>query len=76
MTCSDSEVRRRLLARPPERMCSEEAFILSQIDYNGWIRSHLHLYAMSLDNTSLSVPETAERVAAFARVCVSRLPQA
>ena len=32
MVCSDSEVRRRLLARPPERMCGEESFILSQIE--------------------------------------------
>lgn len=75
MTCSDSEVRRRLLARPPERMCGEEAFILSQIDYNGWIRAHPHLYALSLDNTALSVSETAERVAVFARDCAGQLPQ-
>jgi chloramphenicol 3-O-phosphotransferase len=66
MTCSDDEVRRRLLARPPERMCGEESFILSQIDYNGWIRSHAHLYDFFLDNTELTVAEAARLVASFA----------
>ena len=66
MTCSDAEIRRRLLARPPERMCGEESFILSQIDYNGWIRDHAHLYDFFLDNTSQTVSETAKLVAAFA----------
>ncbi len=67
MTCSDAEVRRRLLARPPERMCSDEAFIASQIDYNDWIRNHAELYDLSLDNTDMTVAETAEAVAAFVR---------
>ena len=65
MTCSDDEVRRRLLARPPERMCGEESFILSQIAYNGWIRSHPHLYALQVDNTSQTVEETAHLIADF-----------
>lgn len=65
MTCSDAEVRRRLLARPPERMCSDEAFIASQIDYNGWIRSHAELYDLSLDNTNATIAETAQAVAEF-----------
>ena len=65
MTCSDAEVRRRLLARPPERMCGEESFILSQIDYNGWIRDHKDLYDLHLDNTDRSVEETARAVADF-----------
>ena len=67
MTCADSEVRRRLLARPPERRSGEESFILSQIDYNGWIRDHGDLYGLHFDNTDLTVEEAAERVAAFAR---------
>ena len=67
MTCSDTEVRRRLLARPPERMCSDEAFIASQIDYNSWIRTHAKLYDLHLDNTDTTVAETAESVAAFVR---------
>lgn len=67
MTCSDEEVRRRLLARPPERMCSDEAFIASQIEYNSWIRSHAELYDLQLDNTAMTVAETAEAVAAFVR---------
>ena len=76
MTCSDTEVRRRLLDRPPERMCAEESFIRSQIEYNAWIREHPHLYALSLDNTAQSVTETAEAVAAFARRMAESLPSA
>ena len=67
MSCSDEEVRRRLLARPPERMCGEESFILSQIEYNNWIRTHAELYDLSFDNTSMTVAEAAEAVAAFAK---------
>ena len=67
MTCTDNEVRRRLLARPPERMCSDEAFIASQIDYNDWIRRHAHMYDLQLDNSEMTVAETAETVAAFVR---------
>ena len=76
MTCSDSEVRRRLLARPPERMCGEESFILSQIKYNGWIRDHAHLYGLHFDNTDMTVEEAAQRVADFARVRANSLPDA
>ena len=67
MTCSDREVRRRLLARPPERMCGEESFILSQIEYNNWIRSHGEHYDLHFDNSEMTVTETAELVADFAR---------
>ena len=67
MVCSDSEVRRRLLDRPPERMCGEESFILSQIEYNGWLRDHAHLYGLHFDNTDMTVEEAARRVADFAR---------
>lgn len=73
MTCSDVEVRRRLLARPPERMCGEEAFILSQIEYNGWIRAHGALYGLHFDNTELTVEEAAEKVAVYAAAVVSAL---
>lgn len=67
MTCSDAEVRRRLLSRPPERMCSDEAFIASQIDYNSWIRNHAELYHKQFDNTDMTVAQAAEAVAEFVR---------
>ena len=67
MVCSDGEVRRRLLARPPERMCGDEDFILSQIGYNSWIRDHAHLYGLHIDNTDMTVEKTARMVATFAR---------
>lgn len=67
MTCSDAEVRRRLLARPPERMCSDEAFITSQIDYNNWIRTHGELYDFHIDNTDMTIEATAKAVAGIVR---------
>ncbi len=67
MFCSDDEVRRRLLARPPERMCSDESFILSQIDYNRWIRKHPNEYAFHIDNTPYTKEETARIIADFIR---------
>ena len=67
MICSDDEVRRRLSARPPERMCSDESFILSQIDYNRWIREHPDEYAFCIDNTPYSIEETAHIIADFIR---------
>ena len=71
MVCSDDEVRRRLLARPPERMCSDEDFILSQIDYNRWIRDHKDLYALHFDNTDMTVEDAAHKVAVFAKSLVN-----
>ena len=67
MFCSDAEVRRRLLARPPERMCGEESFILSQIVYNDWIRTHGDLYGLHFDNSDMTVEAAARKVADFAR---------
>ncbi len=67
MFCSDDEVRRRLLARPPERMCSDESFILSQIEYNRWIREHPNEYAFHIDNTPYTEEETARIIADFIR---------
>ena len=67
MTCSDEEVRGRLLARPPERLCGEESFIRSQIEYNAWIRSHPHLYDFCVDNTHMSIEQTATLIAEFVR---------
>ncbi len=67
MFCSDDEVRRRLLARPPERMCSDESFILSQIEYNHWIRKHPSEYAFHIDNTPYTEEETARIIADFIR---------
>ena len=52
-------------ARPPERMCNDEAFILSQIDYNQWIRRHPQEYAFHIDNTPYTIEETARIIADF-----------
>ncbi|MBE6585292.1 MAG: hypothetical protein E7645_02050 [Ruminococcaceae bacterium] len=65
MFCSDDEVRRRLLARPAERMCGDEKFIRSQIEYNQWIREHPSEYAFHIDNTPYTEEETARIIADF-----------
>lgn len=65
MFCSDDEVRRRLLARPPERMCNDEVFIRSQIEYNRWIRNHPSEYAFHIDNTPYSEEDTSRIIADF-----------
>ena len=67
MFCSDDEVRRRLLARPPERRCGDEGFIRSQIEYNQWIREHPHEYAFHMNNTPYTVEETARIISDFIR---------
>lgn len=65
MTCSADEVRARLLARPAERMCGSEAFIQSQIEYNGWFLQNAGKFALHIDNTGETVEQTAARIAAF-----------
>jgi len=67
MTCSPEEIRRRLLLRPAHWGCGSEAFIASQIDYNGWFRRNAGKFPLFIDNSAESPEETAERVASFLR---------
>lgn len=65
LTCSDEEVARRLKARPAERMCGSDAFIAAQVQYNQWIRAHRNQFQFHVDNTGMSVAETARQIADF-----------
>lgn len=67
MTCSDEEVRRRLKARPAERMCGSDEFIAVHIDYNNWFRKNAGKFQLYIDNTHLSVEETAEEIVNFVK---------
>lgn len=65
MTCSDEEIARRLKARPAEQMCGDEKFIKAQRDYNNWFKRNKGKFQLYIDNTELSVQETAKMVADF-----------
>lgn len=66
MTCSDEEITRRLKARPEERMCGSDEFIAGQIEYNGWFRKNSGKFQLYIDNTGMTVEETARIIADFA----------
>ena len=65
MTCSDEEITRRLKARPAERMCGDDEFIAAQIEYNNWFKRNKGKFQLYIDNTGMTVSETAERITDF-----------
>lgn len=67
MTCSDDEITRRLRARPAERMCGSDEFIAGQIQYNNWFKENAGKFQLCIDNTDLTIDETVEEIARFAR---------
>ena len=67
MTCSDDEIMRRLKARPAERMCGSDEFITGQIQYNNWFKENAGKFQLYIDNTDLTIDETVEEIARFAR---------
>ncbi len=68
MTCSDEEVAKRLKARPAERMCGDDEFIKEQIDYLNWYRKNKGKFQLYIDNTDMTVSDTANKIADFIRV--------
>lgn len=70
MTCSDEEIVRRLRARPAECMCGSDDFIREQINYNNWFKENKGKFQLYIDNTELSIQETAKTVLDFQnRLC-------
>lgn len=65
LLCSDEEIRKRLKARPEERMCGSDEFISGQIEYNNWFRKNANKFQLCIDNTDCTVEVTAEKIAAF-----------
>lgn len=67
MTCSDEEIARRLRDRPAERMCGDDEFIAGQIQYNDWFRKNAGKFQFYIDNTDLTIGETAEEIVRFVK---------
>lgn len=65
MICSDEEIAKRLKARPAERMCGDDEFIKGQIDYLGWYRRNKGKFQLYIDNTDMTVCDTAKKIADF-----------
>lgn len=65
MTCSDEEITKRLKARPAERMCGDDEFIKGQIEYLNWYRKNKGKFQLYVDNTDLTICETAKKIADF-----------
>jgi len=67
MTCSAEEVTKRLKARPAERNCGSDEFIAGQVEYNSWFQRNGSKFQFFIDNTDLTIEETAKRIAEFIR---------
>lgn len=65
MSCSDEEITKRLKARPAERMCGSDEFIADQIEYNEWFKDNSNKFQLFIDNTNMTVEETAAQIADF-----------
>lgn len=65
MVCSDEEIRRRLKARPAERMCGDDEFIKAQIEYSEWYKENKGKFQFFLNNTGMEISQTAEMIAEF-----------
>ena len=68
---SDEVIRARLAARPKSRGFDTEEAVRPQIEYNRWFRKNRGKFPLFIDNSAVSVEETADRIAAF----ILRLPE-
>lgn len=62
ITCSNSELEKRLRARDKNRNCSNDEFIKGQIDYQNYILKHLELYKLHIDNTNNSIQDVTNEI--------------
>ena len=62
ITCSSSELEKRLRARDKNRNCSSDEFIKEQINYQNYMLKFLKLYKLHLDNTNNSVQDIANKI--------------
>jgi broad-specificity NMP kinase len=65
LQCTDEQLYKRLKGRPKERMTDSDDFIESQVEYMNWFRNNTHRMNCIIDNTNLTVEETAELVESF-----------
>lgn len=62
---ADEKIEQRLRARPKERGFDSDEAIRPQIEYNQWFRKNKGKVQFFLDNSDMSVAETAERIISF-----------
>lgn len=62
---SDEKIEQRLRARPKERGFTSDEAIRPQIEYNQWFRKNKGKFPLFIDNSDVSVAETAERIISF-----------
>lgn len=62
---SDEIIEQRLRVRPKERGFDSDEAIRPQIAYNQWFRKNKGKVPLFLDNSDMSVEETAERIVSF-----------
>ena len=48
-------------------MCGSDEFIAGQIQYNNWFKENAGKFQLCIDNTDLTIDETVEEIARFAR---------
>ena len=65
MCPADEKIEQRLRARLKERGFDSDEAIRSQIEYNQWFRKNKGKVLLFIDNSDMSVEETAERIISF-----------
>ena len=65
---SDEEIVRRLRARPAERGFTSDEIIRPHVEFNRWFRKNKGKFPLFIDNTAMSVDDTAAQIAAFIAV--------
>lgn len=62
---TDEKIEQRLRARPKERGFDSDEAIRPQIEYNQWFRKNKGKFPMFIDNSEMSVEETADKITAY-----------
>lgn len=62
---ADEKIEQRLRARPKERGFDSDEAIRPQIAYNQWFRKNKGKFPLFIDNSNMSVAETAEKIVSF-----------
>ncbi len=62
---TDEKIEQRLRARPKERGFDSYEAIRPHIEYNQWFRKNKGKVPLFIDNSDMSVKETAQRIISF-----------
>ena len=61
----DDVIERRLRARPKDRGFTSDEIIRPHVEFNRWFRKNKGKFPLFIDNTAMSVDDTAAQIAAF-----------